>query len=46
MLEFHIPAQFGSLMYAMVCSCPNLSHTLSVIGKFMGNPSKEYWRAV
>jgi hypothetical protein len=46
MIEFHIPAQFGSLMHAMVCSRPNLSHTLSVVIKFMANPSKEYWRAV
>ncbi|WVZ87241.1 hypothetical protein U9M48_033912 [Paspalum notatum var. saurae] len=36
----------GSLMYAMVCSRPNLSHALSVVGRYMANPGKEHWRAV
>ena len=36
----------GSLMYAMVCSRPDLSHALSVVSRFMGNPGKEHWRAV
>ena len=36
----------GSLMYAMVCSRPDLSHALSVVSRFMVNPGKEHWRAV
>jgi ATP-binding cassette subfamily B (MDR/TAP) protein 1 len=36
----------GFLMYAMVCSRPNLSHVLSVVSRFMANPGKEHWRAV
>ncbi|WVZ86726.1 hypothetical protein U9M48_033465 [Paspalum notatum var. saurae] len=36
----------GSLMYAMVCSRPDLSHALSVVSKYMANPGKEHWRAV
>ncbi|CAD6202432.1 unnamed protein product [Miscanthus lutarioriparius] len=36
----------GSLMYAMVCSRPDLSHALSVVSRFMANPGKEHWRAV
>jgi aspartate carbamoyltransferase regulatory subunit len=36
----------GSLMYAMVCSRPNLSHALSVVGRLMANPGKEHWRVV
>ena len=35
-----------SLMYAMVCSRPDLSHALSVVSRFMANPGKEHWRAV
>ena len=36
----------GSLMYAMVCSRPDLSHALSVVSRFMANPYKEHSRAV
>ncbi|WVZ79655.1 hypothetical protein U9M48_027210 [Paspalum notatum var. saurae] len=36
----------GSLMYAMVCSRPDLSHALSVVSRYMANPGKEHWRAV
>ena len=35
-----------SLMYAMVCSRPDLSHALSVVSRFMANPGKEHWRVV
>ena len=34
------------LMYAMVCSHPDLSHTLSVASRYMANPGKEHWKAV
>jgi ATP-binding cassette subfamily B (MDR/TAP) protein 1 len=33
----------GSLMYAMVCSCPDLFHALSVLSRYMANPGKEHW---
>jgi len=36
----------GSLMYATVCSRPDLSHALSVVSRFMANPGKEHWRVV
>ena len=36
----------GSLMYAMVCSRPDLSHALSVVSRYMANPGKQYWKAV
>ena len=36
----------GSLMYAMVCSRPDLSHALSVVSIYMANPGKQYWKAV
>ena len=36
----------GSLMYAMVCSRPDLSHALSVVSRYMANPGKEHWNAV
>lgn len=36
----------GSLMYAMVCSRPDLSHAMSLVSRYMSNPGKEHWRAV
>jgi hypothetical protein len=36
----------GSLMYAMVCSHPDLSHAMSVVARYMSNPGKEHRKAV
>ncbi|KAJ4706252.1 Retrovirus-related Pol polyprotein from transposon TNT 1-94 [Melia azedarach] len=36
----------GSLMYAMVCTRPDLAQSVSVVSRFMGEPSKEHWQAV
>ena len=36
----------GSLMYAMVCTRPNLAQGVSVVSKFLANPGKQYWSAV
>jgi hypothetical protein len=32
----------GSLMYAMVYSRPDLSHTMSLVSRYMANPGKEH----
>ena len=36
----------GSLMYAMVCTRPDLAHEISVLSRFISNPGKTYWEAV
>jgi ATP-binding cassette subfamily B (MDR/TAP) protein 1 len=36
----------GSLMYAMVCSRPDLAHAMGVVSRYMANPDKEHWNAV
>ena len=36
----------GSLMYAMVCTRPDLAYSASLVSRFMSNPSKEHWEAV
>ena len=36
----------GSLMYAMVCTRPDIAHVVSVVSRFMENPGKEHWQAV
>ena len=36
----------GSLMYAMVCTRPNIAHAVGVLSRFMSKPGKEHWKAV
>ena len=36
----------GSLMYAMVCSHPDLSYVVGAISRYMTNLGKEHWKAV
>jgi hypothetical protein len=33
---------FGSLMYVMVCTRPNISHAMGVLRKYMSNPRKKH----
>lgn len=35
-----------SIMYAMVCTRTDISHAVSVVSRFMGNPGKTHWQAV
>ena len=44
----HVPYAniVGCLMYAMVCTRPDISHALGVVSKYMANPGKEHWNAV
>ncbi|CAH9120743.1 unnamed protein product [Cuscuta epithymum] len=36
----------GSLMYAMVCTRPDISHAVGVVSRFLSNPGREHWEAV
>ncbi|WJZ96998.1 hypothetical protein VitviT2T_015634 [Vitis vinifera] len=36
----------GSLMYAMVCTRPDIAHAVGVVSKFMSRPRKQQWEAV
>ncbi|KAG8473502.1 hypothetical protein CXB51_035665 [Gossypium anomalum] len=44
----HVPysSAVGSLMYAMVCSRPDLSYAVSTVSRYMANPGKEHWKVV
>ncbi|KAH9685060.1 hypothetical protein KPL70_013801 [Citrus sinensis] len=35
----------GCMMYAMVLTRPDISHSLSLISRYMASPRKEHWRA-
>ncbi|KAL0404121.1 UNVERIFIED_CONTAM: Retrovirus-related Pol polyprotein from transposon TNT 1-94 [Sesamum radiatum] len=36
----------GSLMYAMVCTRPDIAHAVGTVSRFLTNPGKEHWEAV
>ncbi|KAJ4736375.1 Transposon Ty1-NL2 Gag-Pol polyprotein [Rhynchospora pubera] len=36
----------GSLMYAMVCTRPDISQAVGVLSRFMANPGMAHWEAV
>ena len=46
MSNFPYSLVVGSLMYAMVCIWPNISHAISVVSGYMSNPSMEHWNVV
>ena len=36
----------GSLMYAMVCTRPDIAYAVGVVSRFMTNPGEAHWNAV
>ena len=36
----------GSLMYAMVCTRPDIAHAVGVLSKYMSKLGKKHWKAV
>ena len=36
----------GSLMYAMVCTRPDLSQAISIVSRYMHAPEKQHWQAM
>ncbi|KAL5546305.1 hypothetical protein UlMin_005992 [Ulmus minor] len=36
----------GSLMYAMVCTRPDLAYSASLVSRFISNPGRGHWEAV
>ncbi|KAD4180551.1 hypothetical protein E3N88_29142 [Mikania micrantha] len=36
----------GSLMYAMVCTRPDIAYAIGVVSRFLSNPGKKHWEAV
>jgi len=33
-------------MYAMVCTRPDIAHVVTVVSRFLSNPSIEHWKAL
>jgi hypothetical protein len=36
----------GSLMYAMLCTCPDICFAVRLVSRFQSNPGPVYWKAV
>ena len=36
----------GSLMYAMVCTRPEIAYSVGVVSRFLANLGKQHWQAV
>ncbi|CAL2270427.1 unnamed protein product [Prunus armeniaca] len=36
----------GSLMYAMICTRPDITHIVGVVSRFLSKPGREHWNAV
>ena len=36
----------GSLMYAMLCTRPDIAHAVGTVSRFLSNPGREHWNAV
>ena len=36
----------GSLMYAMVCTRPNIAHAVRVLSRYISKLGKEHWTAI
>ena len=36
----------GSIMYAMICTRPDIAHAVGVVSRFMSKPGRQHWEAV
>jgi hypothetical protein len=45
---FHVPypSVVGSLMYAMVCTRPKITHAVGFLSRYMSKPRKEHWTTI
>ncbi|XP_073051273.1 secreted RxLR effector protein 161-like [Primulina eburnea] len=36
----------GSLMYAMMCTCPDICYAMGLVSRYQSNPRRRHWSAV
>ena len=46
MSEMLYASVVGSLIYAMLCTRPDIAHAVRVVSRYMSNSRKEHWRAI
>ena len=40
------PSAVGSLMYAMLCTRPDICFVVGMVNRYQSNPGKEHWTAI
>ena len=35
----------GSLMYAQVCTCPDIAFVVGMLRRYLSNPGSQHWKA-
>ncbi|KAE8704670.1 hypothetical protein F3Y22_tig00110447pilonHSYRG00005 [Hibiscus syriacus] len=46
MVKVSYASTIGSLMYAMVCTRPNIAQAVGAVSRYMNNPGKVHWEVV
>ena len=46
MAKIPYASAIGSLMYAMLCTRPNIAYAVSMTSRFQSNPGLEHWVAI
>ena len=46
MSRIHYASAVRNIMYAMVCTYPDISHAVCVLSRYMDRPGKGYWHAM
>ena len=44
MKAFPYASLIGTLMYAQVCTRPDIAYVVGLLGRFQANPGKEHWK--
>ncbi|KAE8706560.1 hypothetical protein F3Y22_tig00110392pilonHSYRG00195 [Hibiscus syriacus] len=44
--RFSMQDSLGSLMFAMICTRPDIAQAVGVVSRYMANPGKEHWNIV
>ena len=46
MIRVTYASAIGSIMYAMICTRPDVSYALSMVSRYQENPGPSHWTAV
>ncbi|RVW75186.1 Retrovirus-related Pol polyprotein from transposon TNT 1-94 [Vitis vinifera] len=44
MERFPYASAIGSLMYAQVCTCPDIAYIVGMLGRYLSNPGMDHWK--
>ncbi|RVW67446.1 Retrovirus-related Pol polyprotein from transposon TNT 1-94 [Vitis vinifera] len=44
MERFPYASAIGNLMYAQVCTCPDIAYIVGMLGRYLSNPGMDHWK--